>query len=72
VTTIEQLPHSIECDDCDLKHFLTINRDIYGQWSAAYIAYADDGERVLLHVNNCETLKEVAIRLESRLKRFDD
>ena len=70
-TAIEQLPHHIECLDCELRHFLTVNRASDGTWSAGYIAYADDGERVVLPINDAENLDEVALRLSIRLKRWN-
>lgn len=69
--TVESLPHFVECDDCDLKHFLSVNRDAYGRWSAGYIAYDEDGERGILCINDAETLVEVAIRLSAKLKRYE-
>jgi hypothetical protein len=71
--TVEKLPSSVLCCGCDLKHFLSINRDTYGRWSAGYIAYDDDeGESVIpeLCLNNADSLDEVALRMEQKLKHW--
>lgn len=70
---IEDLPHYIECDDCELKHFLCINRDLYGRWSAAYLAFTNEGEAVIPHlfINGAETLSEAAIRLGRKIEHFN-
>lgn len=71
--TVEDLPHFIECDDCGLRHFLTINRDSMGTWSAGYIAFDNGEESIMgpLWLNSAETLAEVALRMHQKLQRFN-
>lgn len=55
--------------DCPATFYLTMNRTkANNTWSAGYQDYATG--LVLLAVNNCETLEEVALRLGQRLERF--
>lgn len=70
---LDDLPPYLNCDDCGLRHFLTINRDVQGKWSAAYLAYGDEGQSTLPHLwlNNAETLDEVALRMQLKLRRFN-
>jgi hypothetical protein len=48
--------------------YLTINKTTTNQWSAGYQDYTT--LRVLLGINDCDDLGEVAIRLNARLNRY--
>lgn len=50
------------------KFYMTINKTARNQWSAGYQDY--ETLRILLAVNNCDSLEEVAIRLAARLDRY--
>jgi hypothetical protein len=67
---IEELPSYVT--DGDTRYFLTINRDVYGQWSAAYLAYDEDApaEAPFAPMNGCATLAELATRMEAKLNRY--
>lgn len=83
--TIEELPHfikhEIEYEDGSVvtwKFFLQVSRDAYGKWSIGYVHYAsdeveDDTDMVIpqLYFNGADTLKEVAIRMNAKLGRFE-
>lgn len=73
--TIDQLPAFVEGvavqDDgiAYVTHFhLTINRGDDLRWSAGYVNF--DTARILLAINNAETLDEIALRLSGRLDRY--
>lgn len=52
-----------------ISHYhLTFNKDDNGRWSAGYMHY--DSGRVMLAINNADSLEEVAIRLNGRLERY--
>lgn len=69
---IEELPSYVT--DAGTRYFLTINRDIYGQWSAAYLAYNEDipAEAPFPPMNGCASLDELATRMEAKLKRYKE
>jgi hypothetical protein len=48
--------------------YLTINKTTTNQWSAGYQDYTT--LRVLLGINDCDDLGEVAVRLNARLNRY--
>lgn len=78
---IEDLPyyinHEIEYDDGEVrthKFFLNLNRDIRGQWSCGYVAYAEDDHSELaipqLVTNSSATIQEAATRMAAKIARF--
>lgn len=68
--SIESLPWFIEKEH--QKYFLTINRDLYGKWSAGYILFNDGTEEILdsLFTNSSDNLTEIAIRMSEKVKRY--
>jgi hypothetical protein len=72
--TVEDLPPYLYCDGCSFKHFLTLNKDIQGHWSAAYIAYRGEGTTSAedyiddLVLNNAASLNDVAGRMHTKLE----
>lgn len=70
---VEQLPAFIDAqlDDSAEPHrfFLSINKtSVRNTWSAAYVDYQTDQH--MLGINYCDSLDEVALRLEARIKRY--
>jgi len=56
-------------DNSPSHHYhLTINKDDNQQWSAGYMHY--DTGRIILAINNADTLEEVAVRLNGRIDRY--
>jgi hypothetical protein len=71
MNTPEDLPAYLYCDQesCDLKHYLTFNRDIQGKWNAAYVEYeAYEAIPGLISEGNGSTM-EAATRLQGALVR---
>lgn len=64
---IEDLPSYIYGGCCESRHFLAINKDVYGNWSCAYVSFEDGC--VLHPMNNSKNLKEAATRLYFALQR---
>lgn len=71
VHPVETLPHFIICPHCGEKHFLTVNRDVYGQWSIGYVEYADGTILEPLGLNNSTNLNEAAHRMAAALQRYN-
>lgn len=71
--SIEDLPHYIKTGSLKYPYFLTVSRDLFGKWSAGYIAFTDDGESVNpeLFINSADTLDEVVIRMTAKLARYN-
>lgn len=69
---VEDLPHYIKAPEhCEYEHFLSINRDVYGNWTAAYMCYGEHHDEALpwLYINEAKTLDEVALRMNKKLER---
>lgn len=66
---LEKLPHYLLCPECDNKHFLTVNRDAFGQWTGGYIEF--EGRTACCFVNGAENLHELAIRLRAAVGRYE-
>jgi hypothetical protein len=50
------------------RYFLTLNRTVRGQWSAAYKEF--ENGNALCYINDADTLEEVHTRLAMKLKRY--
>lgn len=62
---IEELPAYLHCDDCDERHYLSVNKDIQGKWSIGYVEYAT---HTAIHTaNSFETIDEAAKSLKEYL-----
>lgn len=66
--TLEQLPAYLYCPDCDDKHFLAINKAVDDSWSAGYMSFYSN--EIILAINSCVDLNEVAARLTFSLERW--
>lgn len=66
---VEDLPSYVYCDieNCGEKHFLQLNRDAQGKWSAGYVEY--ETYMACLFINDAETMDEAATRLSYSLER---
>lgn len=69
MSLFDSLPAYLYCPYCDGKHFLTLNRDIHGKWSAGYMDY--DTHIGIACTNNSDTLEEAAIRLKHSVDRYN-
>lgn len=67
---VESLPPYLYSDCCAERHYLSINRDVHGNWSAGYVEYEQGTAVGGLYINNAVTLSEVATRLEAKLERW--
>lgn len=76
---IQSLPayvyHEFEFDDGveRKKCFLSLNRDINGNWSCGYVTWDEEwGELAIpqLVTNNSKDITEVAVRMEAKVQRY--
>ena len=71
MTKLEELPETMYCMDCHRHHFLSINRDIYGKWAIGYVEYEQGSVIPGLALNNSDTIKEAATRMDHAIARYN-
>lgn len=67
--TINDLPSYLSCQDCGRKHYLSLNKDIHGNWTMAYIEFKDN--TAILALNNSSSLSEAVQRMHYALERHN-
>lgn len=66
---MEELPAYLYDDG--KRYYLSINKDLYGQWSTAYVSYETGETLENLWFNSSKNLTEAAIRMRAKLKRWN-
>lgn len=66
---IEKLPKYLYCDDCDLRHFLTLNRTLNGKWTIGYTEWTNGGS--IFGINGCSDIPDAANQLKKVLDDYE-
>lgn len=69
MSLFDELPAYLYCPDCDEKHFLSLNKDIHGKWSAGYVDF--ENHTAVATTNNSDTLEEAETRLKYSVDRYN-
>lgn len=71
MSTFEDLPVYLYCDDeqCGLRHYITVNRDISGKYIIAYVEFKNNRAIAGLAFNGSDTFSEAVARMDAALQR---
>lgn len=68
---LDNLPAYLYCDDpeCWGRHYLTLNRDVHGRWTVAYVEYKDNRAISNLAFNDNKSIYEALARVRAAYDR---